>query len=178
MIKTKLVRKIDLNDAERIREIYAFYVENAVISFESKAPTSEEIKVRIEQITAIYPWLVYELDGLILGYAYASQHRPREAYQWSVDVSVYVVSGHQKRGIGRILYESLLEELAQLGYANAFAGIVLPNEASVALHERMGFERIGIYRKVGFKRGSWHDIGWWQRSFAHPSTPDKPRQSI
>jgi phosphinothricin acetyltransferase len=110
----------------------------------------------------------------VQGYAYASRHRERAAYQWSVDVSAYVREDARGRGVGKALYGRLFELLKALGYCRAFAGIALPNAASVALHESMGFEALGVYRRVGFKRGAWHDVGWWQKTLQdvdHPSPP-------
>jgi phosphinothricin acetyltransferase len=168
------IRSASLKDASAIQEIYAPYVQDTVISFELIPPDREEITRRLTDVLRQYPWLVYERDGMILGYAYASQHRTREAYRWSVDVAVYVRQGYSGKGIGSQLYDRLLEDVQRLGYANAFAGITLPNAASIGLHESKGFQPIGIYRKVGFKNGAWHDVGWWQRSFDHPVPPVEP----
>src|SRR5262249_44531127 len=118
-----------------------------------------------------YPWLIFEDDGRVLGYAYASAHRTRRAYDWSVDVSVYVASEARGRRIGRRVYSALFELLAAQGFVAAFAGIALPNTASVALHEAMGFERLGVYRNAGYKLGAWRDVGWWQRAIVDPPNP-------
>ena len=172
---TDKIRSAALNDATAIREIYAPYVENTAISFEAQPPSVAEISARITQTTKSYPWLVYERNGLILGYAYASQHRSREAYRWSVDVAAYVSERHCRQGIGKELYGHLLGQLKDLGFWNAFAGIALPNPVSIGLHESMGFTAIGIYRRVGYKLGKWHDVGWWQKIIGpHPDTPGEP----
>lgn len=114
--------------------------------------------------------------GHLAGYAYATRHRVRGAYQWSVDTSVYIDEGYRRRGVGRGLYESLFAILAAQGYFNAYAGIALPNPASVALHESMGFERIGVYRGVGYKLGRWCDVGWWQRGLRdRQRSPQQPQ---
>ena len=117
---------------------------------------------RIIETAASYPGLVCEIGGHVVGYAYAAQHQVRAAYQWSVDTSVYVSKQYWRFGIGRGLYASLFRILAAQGFFNAYAGIVLPNPASVALHESVGFKPIGVYQRVGYKFGAWHDVGWWQ----------------
>jgi len=162
-------------DAAQIANIYAPYVLDTPISFELDSPTAEEMGERITSTLAKTPWLVCEQQGEIKGYAYASPHRARAAYRWSVDVSAYVRRSVQRQGIGRALYTALLNLLPLQGYANAYAGITLPNLASVGLHEALGFTPVGIYREVGYKLGRWHDVGWWQRSLgAHPADPRDP----
>jgi L-amino acid N-acyltransferase YncA len=138
-------------------------VRDTVISFEVQAPDALEMRRRITETSARYPWLVTEVEGRVAGYAYASEHRQRAAYRWAVDVAVYVEPGHQRRGLGRGLYGALLELLARQGVQVACAGITLPNEASVRLHEAVGFEPVGVYRRIGWKDGAWRDVGWWQR---------------
>jgi L-amino acid N-acyltransferase YncA len=118
---------------------------------------------RLAKVLGHYPWLVCEDGGEVLGYAYATQHRERAAYRWSVDTSVYVRQGRQRRGVGRALYTPLLAVLPLQGFVNAYACVTLPNPASVGLHEAMGFEPVGVYRQVGFKYGAWHDVAWHQR---------------
>jgi len=164
-------------DAVGIHAIYAPIVANLPISFEEEPPSIEEIAARIVQLSPGYPWLVAaEDDGAIRGYAYASQHRTRAAYRWSVDVSVYVDDRQQRQGLGRMLYTALLQLLKDQGYRQAFAGIALPNEASVGLHEALGFVLVGVYRQVGWKLGAWHDVGWWQRDQGlPPGEPAEPR---
>jgi L-amino acid N-acyltransferase YncA len=149
-------------DAEAIAAIYRPVVENTAISFETVAPDRHEMSRRLSETMTEYPWLVCERDRQVAGYAYATRHRVRAAYQWSVDTSVYIDDAHKRSGVGRGLYQSLFAILAAQGFFNAFAGIALPNPASVGLHEAMGFEKLGVYRTVGFKLGEWHDVGWWQ----------------
>jgi phosphinothricin acetyltransferase len=149
-------------DAEAIATIYAPFVNDTVISFEDVAPTAAEMATRIERLTRTHAWLVAEDGGEILGYAYGCPHRERAAYRWATEVSVYVDPRHQRRGAGSALYGALLELLAERGYRIALAGIALPNDPSVALHEACGFKPVGVYRKIGFKLGSWWDVGWWQ----------------
>ena len=123
------------------------------------------------------PWLVAERDGLVLGYAYASRHRARAGYRWSAECSVFVDPAYQSQGIGRLLYGALIDEVTGLGYRALFAGIALPNPASVRLHEAMGFEPIGVFPAVGYKLGAWRDVGWWRRELAElPSPPPEPRE--
>ncbi|MGH8174324.1 MAG: arsinothricin resistance N-acetyltransferase ArsN1 family B [Rhodanobacteraceae bacterium] len=163
------------DDASAIAGIYAPYVRDTIISFETEAPDRIEMEHRIERIGAVYPWLVAIADGSVVGYAYACEHRARLAYRWSVDAAVYLAADAQRRGIGRALYQRLFALLLKQGYVNAFAGITLPNAASVALHEAMGFLPIGVYRQVGYKVGAWHDVGWWQLVLAEPrSDPGEP----
>jgi L-amino acid N-acyltransferase YncA len=160
-------------DAEAIAAIYRPVVEQTAISFETIAPDRAEVSRRLAETMIDYPWLVCERGGRVAGYAYATRHRVRAAYQWSVDTSVYIDDGDKRSGVGRGLYQSLFSILAAQGFFNAFAGIALPNPASVGLHEAMGFEKVGVYRDVGFKLGEWRDVGWWQlrlpRSDPQPS---------
>ena len=157
------VRDATPDDAAAIRDIYAPYVTDTIVSFEETPPDADEIARRIAAIAPDYPYLVAEAEGQVIGYAYASQHRTRSAYRSSVDVTVYVAPDRQRGGIGRALFARLLPAAAARGYHAAFAGIALPNAASVGLHEAMGFTPVGIYREVGRKFDAWHDVGWWQR---------------
>ena len=162
-------------DAEAIAAIYAPYVERSVVSFESVPPDREETLRRMVETTATYPWLVCERGGRVAGYAYATQHRVRAAYRWSVDTSVYIDTDCHRRGIGRGLYTSLFAILKAQGFYNAYAGITLPNAASVGLHEAVGFTAVGVYEWVGHKFGKWHDVGWWQRTLQdHIVSPAEP----
>jgi phosphinothricin acetyltransferase len=150
------------DDAAQILAIYAPIVRDTVISFEVDPPSVEEMCARIVATLAMYPWLVAEDGGRILGYAYASAHRERKAYQWSVDVSCYVHPAARRRGVGKRLYRALFTVLRRQGFHAAFAGVALPNAASEALHASVGFERIATYREVGYKAGAWRDTGWYQ----------------
>lgn len=158
-----LVRQAEISDAAAIQAIYAPLVTNSIISFEELPPSTAEMARRLEAILPSYPYLVAAEGARILGYAYASKHRTRSAYRTSVDVTVYIAPDVQRRGVARALYDHLLLATAKRGYHAAFAGIALPNDASVGLHEAMGFRRVGIYREVGRKFDAWHDVGWWQR---------------
>ena len=149
-------------DAERILAIYSPFVTDTVISFETVEPSIADIRQRIRETTQFFPWLVYTQSEKVVGYAYATKHSARAAYQWSVDVSVYVNSVFHGIGIGKALYVSLIKILEDQGFYNAYGIITLPNAASVGLHEKMGFVRIGVFREVGFKHRAWRDVGWWQ----------------
>ncbi len=170
-----IIRMASGQDAAQVAAIYAPVVRETAISFEVDPPDEAEMRRRIVHTLEQYPWLVCETDGEVLGYVYASQHRTRAAYQWSVDVTVYVHPAHRRKGLGRALYTSLLGVLPLQGYTNAYAGITLPNPGSVGLHEAMGFEPVGIYRQVGYKLGRWHDVGWWGLALrAHDLAPSAP----
>jgi phosphinothricin acetyltransferase len=161
-------------DAGSISEIYGPVVRDTAISFEVCPPTAEEMHARIERTLHGFPWLVFE-EGGVLGYAYAAPFRSREAYRWAAELSVYVRGDVRRQGIGEALCEFLLDVLQRQGYARAFAGITLPNPASVGLFESLGFEPAGVFERVGYKLGRWHDVGWWQRSIAEASpAPDPP----
>lgn len=169
------VRVARPEDAARIAAIYAPYVESTPITFEIDPPSADDMRERVERIQARWPWLVWEDGGRVLGYAYAGEHRARAAYRWCVEVAVYVAAGAQRRGVGRALYGALLPMLVLQGFRNAYAGITLPNPASVALHEAVGFVPLGVYRRVGWKLGAWHDVGWWSRDLApHDALPSEP----
>lgn len=166
------------DDTAAIATIYAPYVTDTVISFETVSPDEHEMAHRLAKTLARFPWLVAMCDGEVAGYAYAGQHRERAAYQWSADVSVYVHKDFQRRGIGRALYTPLFAILRALGYYNVYAGIALPNPASVALHEAMGMTPVGVYRHVGYKGGMWHDVGWWEGSLRQQSAEPHPPRAL
>ena len=147
-------------DAPAVQAIYAPFVSDSAISFETVVPDVAEMRRRIDSHRGRYPWLVFEAHGVVVGYAYATAHRTRQAYQWSVDVSVYVDPRFHRRGIGRALYLALFDLLRRQRFVNAYAGITLPNPSSVGLHRSVGFEPIGVYRQVGFKFDRWHDVTW------------------
>lgn len=157
------IRAATAADVAAMLEIYRPFVETTAVSFELEAPTLEEFAARVAKAVSGWAWLVAERDGCCVGYAYGSLHRERPAYRWSTEVSAYVHSDHRRQGIGRALYLELFEQLAAKGYCNAFAGVTLPNEASVALHRRVGFEPIGVFRRAGWKLDRWHDVRWFQR---------------
>jgi L-amino acid N-acyltransferase YncA len=166
-------------DAPRIAEIYRPYVEGTVVSFEDVAPSPSEIAARMTGILDWTPWLVaVDADDRTVGYAYASRHRERAGYRWSVDISVYVEESSRGRGVGRALYADLLPILRRQQFVNAYAGIGLPNEASVALHKSIGMSLVGVYEKVGWKLGEWVDVAWYELRLGEPivdgSAPHEP----
>ena len=157
------IRAVQPGDAAAIAAIYAPFVSGTAVTFEEIPPDGAEMARRIADTTRAYPWLVTERDGCILGYAYASQHRTRAAYRTSVDVTCYVAEGFRRQGVGLALYRELLKLAGAAGYHAAFAGIALPNDASVAMHAAAGFTPVGVYREVGYKLGRWLDVAWYQR---------------
>ena len=170
-----LIRDVDADrDSAACAAIYAPYVRDTVISLEERPPTPADFAQRIARITTTHPWLIAQEGEEVLGYAYGARHHERAAYRWSVDVAVYVAARHHRRGIGRALYRTLFELLAEQGYRIACAGVTLPNEGSVGLHEALGFEPVGVYRKIGFKHGAWRDVGWWQLELPAASDGDGP----
>ena len=169
-----MIRLARTEDAAAIRAVYAPYIATP-ITFETEVPSVQEMSDRIAATLPAYPWLVEERDGAILGYAYASQHRTRAAYRWSADVTVYVREGSHRQGLGRDLYRPLFDILRAQRFRAAFAGITLPNAASVGLHEALGFSAVGVYRTVGYKAGAWRDVGWWQLDLGGPAgAPEEP----
>lgn len=175
------IRLATEEDAAAITEVYRPIVENTHISFETVPPTVEEMTGRILTIVIRFPWLVCEHDGTVIGYAYATTHRDRAAYQWGIDVSVYVDESYQRKNVARGLYESLFELTALQGFYTAYAVIALPNRPSVSFHESFGFEQIGLYRQAGFRNGQWHDVGHWERQIqpvSNPPSSPKPLEDL
>ena len=175
----RLITETDVND---VLEIYKPYVLHTIISFEYEVPTTEEFLQRIKTNTAEYPWLVCLEDNKIVGYTYASKHRYRTAYQWSSESTIYLSPEMHGKGMARILYETLFAILRLQGYFNVYAGIGLPNGKSVGFHRSLGFEEIGIFKKVGYKLGNWHDTHWFQLQLmdhiANPPTPKKINEVV
>jgi L-amino acid N-acyltransferase YncA len=180
-----LVRLATVADAGALRAIYRPYVEQTAISFEDEVPNTAEMAKRVARTLPLHPWLVAEEEGTVVGYAYAHPFAERAAYRWSIETSAYVATEFRGRRVGPMMYSSLLALAAYQGYREAFAGIALPNPASVSFHEKMGFRPVGVYRRVGWKLGSSHDVGWWQRPLgdphqeaheeAHEKAPQKPK---
>lgn len=160
---TAAIRPATAADAAACAAIYAPFVTGNWVSFELEPPDAPAMAERIANYGASHAWLVAEVDGAVAGYAYGSPHRERAAYASSCDVAVYVDPARARQGLGRALYAELLPLLGGKGHHAAFAGIALPNDASIGLHEAMGFTPVGVYREVGWKLGGWHDVGWWQR---------------
>jgi phosphinothricin acetyltransferase len=161
-----LVRPVTPGGARAVADIYAPIVRDTAISFELEPPGAEVMADRIASLTATHPWLVLEVGGEVVGYAYAGPFKDRPAYRWTVETTVYL-SGHvQGRGLGTTLYRALIDELIGARFVTAFAGITRPNPASEALHGVVGYRMIGILPRAGFKLGEWHDVGWWHRPLA------------
>jgi len=156
-----MIRPATPSDAAAIVAIYNPYVAGTIITFETAPVPEEEMAGRIRRIQETYLWFVFEQGGAVLGYAYASQWKSRHAYRFSVETTVYVAQGQQRKGIGRRLYQTLLPELRARGFHTALGGISLPNEASVALHEACGFRWVGTLPEVGWKLERWVDVGYW-----------------
>jgi phosphinothricin acetyltransferase len=162
------------SDAPAICAIYGPFCDT-LVTFEEVAPTVPEMEQRIRKVTAQYPWLVCESAGAVAGYAYASMHRERAAYRWAVEVAAYVAESHRGRGVGRALYTALTGLLAAAGYHRAFGLISLPNPASVALHESVGFKAKTVFQHIGFKSGAWRSVGWWELALSESQEePDDP----
>ncbi len=173
-----IIRLATEHDALQVLEIYAPFCKDSPVSFEVQPPTLDEMQQRITKVQKKLPWLACERRGEVLGYVYAGSHSERAAYQWSVDVAVYIREAERRSGIGRALYTSLFKILVFQGYYNAYAGVTLPNPGSERLHQAMGFQPIGIYRGVGYKGGAWHDVAWFDLSL-QPRVPDpKPPINI
>jgi phosphinothricin acetyltransferase len=166
-----IIRPVSKDDAADILAIYAPYITDTVISFETKVPTLEDFSKRIEKIQNDYPYLVCEVDGKVVGYAYASKHRERAAYKYSVEVSVYVASDYHHKGIGKALYGRLFDALSEYNYYSAYAGITLPNDKSIGLHKSFGFVEVGIYHNIGYKDGKWLDVIWLEKPLKEYGIP-------
>ena len=168
-----MVRDATTADAAACAAIYAPYVTGTAITFETVPPGPDEMAGRIAAALVSHAWVVLEDEGRVRGYAYGSQFKPRPAYRWSCEVSVYLELGRRRSGAGRALYDALFDRLVARGFRTAVAGMTLPNDSSVALHRAMGFEPIGTYRDIGWKDGAWHDVAWAQRRLL--VDPDRTR---
>jgi phosphinothricin acetyltransferase len=167
------VRAATVYDAKEIIDIYAPSILDAAISFETEVPSIEEMQRRIETILQSYPWIVCVVNGKIAGYVYGSKYRDREAYQWSCECTAYIHDQFKGKGIGKELYQLLFKLLKQQGFRTVYAVITLPNEASINLHERCGFEKFAEYENVGYKFGNWYTVGWWKLRL-NDYDPDPP----
>ncbi len=162
-----------MGDAPTCAAVYAPYVLDTAVTFESDPPSSVQMAERIAHALRSHSWLVVEVDGRVAGYAYGGPYKPRAAYRWACEVSVYLEPGRRRTGAGRVLYEALLARLAERGFRTAVAGMTLPNNASVGLHRAMGFQPVGVYREIGWKHGAWHDVAWVQRSLSAATGPPR-----
>lgn len=172
------IRPATAADAAACVDIYRPYVLDTAVSFETEVPTVETMAAHITEALRIREWLVLEMDGAVVGYAYARQFNPRAAYRWSVETSIYLSRDRLRLGGGRMLYAELLRRLAERGFRRAFAGITQPNDASNALHRAFGFRPAGRYRRVGWKHGAWHDVEWWQLDLIGPDGDADPPPEI
>lgn len=161
-MKVVTVRPAQLSDAQRMLDIYAPNILHSFVTFENEVPEATVFAQRIAHYEQRFPWLVYDVDGTIAGYVYASPHRDRAAYQWCCESSIYMHESFKGRGAGKVLYQTLFHLLKLQGLRRVYAGITLPNEASVRLHDGLGFQWLATYDHVGYKMGEWKDVGWWQ----------------
>ncbi len=176
MSEEKNIRLATPKDAETLVNIYKEYIENTAITFETEVPSVAEFAERIRKLQEQFPWLVCEMDGKVVGYAYASKHGERAAYRWSVDLSVYVDSRYHRKHIATELYQVLIDIVKRQGYHTAFVGISTPNPKSEAFHTTYGFETIGTFRNVGYKLGKWRDVTWFQLSLTE--YVKEPKESV
>jgi L-amino acid N-acyltransferase YncA len=158
-----MIRPVQGSDAAAVARIYQYYVTQTTISFETEPPSADEIAARIRKVIAKHSWLVYESEDTLLGYAYTSTFRERRAYQSTVESTIYLDRAAIGRGIGRVLYQALLDDAATKGYREALGVIALPNDLSVRLHEKLGFVKVAQLEKIGNKFDRWIDVGVWQR---------------
>jgi phosphinothricin acetyltransferase len=173
-----LLRLATPSDAGDCLDIYRPFVETSHTTFETEVPTVDEFARRIESTLQIRPWIVAEENGRVIGYAYASPIKDRIAYQWSVEVAIYVTPESRGHGVGRSLYAALFRCLAGQGFVNAVGIIALPNAPSIALHESLGFEKISHLKSIGYKLGAWHDTTWWQKRLASPPAEPAPPRAL
>lgn len=165
-MKTLRFRNVSLDDTEKLLDIYAPYVEKTIVSFECEVPGIEEFRERIASFSKDYPYFVCELDGEIIGYAYAHRHMERAAYQWNAELSIYIKDEYTHMGIGKILCITLIELLKLQGVRNVYSCLAIPNEKSEQLQHSLGFEMIGVFRKTGYKLGAWRDMAWFGKNIA------------
>jgi len=158
-----MIRPVRVEDATALAAIYNPYIRETVITFEEEVISADEMASRIAKVTADYPWLVWEEDGTVIGYAYGSTWRTRHAYRFTTETTIYLAPEGQGKGLGRRLYEALLVDLKARGFHSALGGIALPNGPSVRLHEALGFQKVGHMREAGWKFGAWVDVGFWER---------------
>jgi len=175
---SKKIRLATEEDGASLLEIYSGFITDTAITFEVEVPSVSEFRKRISNILEKFPWLVCEIDGETVGYAYASKHRERAAYQWAVDLSIYIKPEYHRKHIATALYTALMELLKMQGFYNAYAGVTLPNVKSERFHEFFGFKPVGVYHKVGYKLGEWRDVKWFELELADHSGIPAPTKSI
>lgn len=176
MFDCENIRMAAKADAEAVLAIYRKYITDTTVSFETEVPTVEAFGERMEKVLAGFPWLVYVIDGKVVGYAYASKHRERAAYRWSADLSVYVMEGFHRQHIATKLYTVLLDMLRKQGYYTVYAGVTTPNPRSEAFHKAFGFRTVGVFQNVGFKQGRWCGVTWFELALReYKEAPEEPR---
>jgi len=172
-----IVRRATPADGAPMARVYAPSIEATPASFEERAPTAAEMAARVADGWAFAPWLVAERDGAFAGYAYAAPHRTRGAYRWACETSIFVDDAHHRAGVASALYTKLFALLRLQGFVQAYAGIVVPNDASVGLHEALGFELVGVYRNIGVRHDAWRHVGWWGLELVAPPLPPPVRRA-
>ncbi|HMS34094.1 MAG TPA: N-acetyltransferase family protein [Ignavibacteria bacterium] len=158
-----MIRNVKESDALQISEIYNHYIRNTAITFEEAEIKEDDIIRRIKSVTEEFPWIINEEEGIINGYAYSNRWKERSAYRYSAENTVYVHKDHFGKGIGKMLLQELIVQLKKKGIHSILAGIAMPNEASIVLHEKCGFIKCGTLKEVGFKFGKWVDVGYWEK---------------
>ncbi|MFD0964116.1 GNAT family N-acetyltransferase [Pseudofulvibacter geojedonensis] len=157
-----MIRKATLNDVKVITNIYNYYVENEMPTFEENPVTTDFFKEKISTSSDRFPWLVYELNSSVIGYAYASPWKPRSGYRFTAEISIYLQHNNTEKGIGSLLYKELIKQLKEKGFNSIIGGITLPNPPCVRLHEKFGFEKVAQFKQIGTKFNKWADVGYWQ----------------
>jgi L-amino acid N-acyltransferase YncA len=157
-----MIRNASASDARQLCDIYNHYVINSTVTFEEEPISTKEMSDRIDKVHSRLPWLVYEKENEVIGYAYATEWRSRIAYRYSAETTVYLKPGMHGKGIGSLLYKALIETIKPFSIHTLIGGIALPNDSSIALHEKLGFEKVAHFKEVGFKMNKWIDVGYWQ----------------
>ncbi len=156
------IRPFEERDLAPTVELTNWFIRNTAVHFSTVEDTIDGVRAQWERGRARYPWLVAEVDGAFAGFARAAMWRNRAAYDWSCETAIYMAEGHRGKGLGVRLYTALLDDLRERGFHTAVGGATMPNDASVRLHEKAGFEHVGTYKRVGWKFGRWHDVAFWQ----------------
>jgi len=162
-----MIRDVTVDDATDIKDIYNHFVHTSIVTFEEEPVSVEEMKHRIELVTQKHPWFVWEEEGRVIAYAYATDWKQRSAYKQTVETSIYLHPEHAGKGIGKKLYSHLIDHLMQADIHAIIGGISLPNLVSVALHERLGFQKVAHFKEVGYKLNKWVDVGYWELTADH-----------
>lgn len=157
-----MIRKVTKGDAPAIMDLYNYYVNNSIVTFDIHHSSLKKIQTKIETTIKRFPWIVYEENGEILGYAHGSEWKAKDGYKHSTETTVYLKHESIKKGIGSLLYQELIAQLTALNYHALIGCITLPNDASIALHEKLGFEKVGHFKEVGYKFDKWIDVGYWE----------------